>query len=377
MEQFSIRTKCIICGYHLDNLFFPKDLSIPISCSCKTTADENDIFIPYNILTCSECKTSQTKYIGDLNLIYASNHADSTGSIMKNLHVKVCDFIRKYITTVTNITEIGAAKGILSSLILQEYPCINKYYIIEPSFIGTKLEKQFIINDYFENVNEKTYEDSNTIIISHVFEHFYNPVDILNRIQKNSNIENFLLVWPNLEYYKDNHTYHVLNTEHTFYVDNNFIKILFNNHSFELLEQIKCENHSVIFFFKRSHNLVPLKLVNKNYSINSYYNQLLDKKEDILHFIKKNKEINKKICIFPASVHTQFLLMVLEIKSFDYVLDNSPAKIGKFLYGSNLECKSFKDFCNKEDSAVVLNGGCFNKEVIHHVTLNKEQIFVL
>ena len=376
MEQFSIRTKCIICDHHLDDSFLPKDLSIPISCSCKTSKDETDIFIPYNILTCSECKTSQTKYIGDLNLIYASNHADSTGSIWKNLHIKVCDIMRKYISTITNVTEIGAAKGILSSLILQEYPCINKYYIIEPSFIGTKLEKQFIINDYFENANEESYKDSNTIIISHVFEHFYNPVDILKKIAKNSNIKNVVLVWPDLEYAKDNHIYNVLSVEHTFYVDNNFIKILFNNHSFKLLEQVKYENHSVIYFFER-HNLAPLKLVNENYSINSYYNQLLDKKDEILTFIKKNKEINKKICIFPASAHTQFLLMLLEITSFNYVLDNSPAKIGKFLYGSNLECKSFKEFCSGKDIAIVLNGGCFNKEVINHVRLEKEQLFVL
>jgi hypothetical protein len=376
MEHFLIRINCIICNHHLDDPFFPKDLSVPISCSCKTTKDETDIFIPYNILTCSECKTSQIKYIGDLSLIYASNHADSTGSIMKNLHKKVCDIMRKYITTITNITEIGAAKGVLSSLILQEYPCIEKYYIIEPYFIGTKFEKQFIINDYFENVNEESYKDSNTIIISHVFEHFYNPVDILNRIEKNANIENFLLVWPDLEYYKDNHIYHVLNTEHTFYVDNNFIKMLFNNHSFELLEQVKYENHSVIYFFKR-HILVPLKLVNENYLINSYFNKLLDKKHDILNFIIKNKQINKKVCIFPASVHTQFLIMLLEITSFDYVLDNSPAKIGKFLYGSNLECKSFKEFCSGKDIAIVLNGGCFNKEVINHVRLEKEQLFVL
>ena len=82
--------------------------------------------------------------------------------------------------------------------------------------MGNLNEKHTIINDFFENVDYKKYNDSNTIIISHVFEHFYNPIEILGKLQNNLNIENILLVWPDLEYYKDNNTRHILNTEHTF-----------------------------------------------------------------------------------------------------------------------------------------------------------------
>ncbi len=79
---------------------------------------------------------------------------------------------------------------------------------------------------------------------------------------------------------------------------------------------------------------------------------------------------NKKICIWPASVHTQFLIMLLQITcdDIDFVLDNSSNKIGKVLYGYNLECKSFNNYCNDENCAIILNGGCFNAEVIN---LNK------
>jgi hypothetical protein len=45
------------------------------------------------------------------------------------------------------------------------------------------------------------------------------------------------------------------------------------------------------------------------------------------------------------------------------VLDNSPNKIGKYLYGYNLECKSIEDKLNDEKYAIILNGGCFNKEI--------------
>ena len=77
-------------------------------------------------------------YLGKLDIIYKLNHADSTGYIMENLHIKVSNILNKYITSITNITEIGSAKGILSNLILKTHESILKYYIIEPTFIGNK-----------------------------------------------------------------------------------------------------------------------------------------------------------------------------------------------------------------------------------------------
>jgi hypothetical protein len=212
--------------------------------------------------------------------------------------------------------------------------------------------------------------------MSHVFEHFYNPNEILNKLNNNNNIENIILVWPDLEYYKDNNNYHVLNTEHTFYVDNNLIKTLFNNISFQLIEQIKYENHSVIFFFQKNTTLEKLKIENINYKIDNYYNFLFKKKADICEFIKINKDNNKKVTIWPASVHTQFFLMLLQLKDIDFVLDNSKNKIGKYLYGNNLECRSFSDNCNKE-TAIILNGGCFNKEVVNIVKENKMEYIII
>jgi hypothetical protein len=210
------------------------------------------------------------------------------------------------------------------------------------------------------------YNDSNTLIISHVFEHFYNPIEILNKIMNNSNIENILLVWPDLQYYKNNNIFHVLNTEHTFYIDNELIKILFNNYLFETIEEIKYENHSVLFYFKRNK-------INTDYSIDNLFNNILNRKSEIMTFIKNNKFNNKKICIWPASVHTQFLIMLLQLTNdeIDFVLDNSINKIGKVLYGYNLECKSFNDNCNDENCAIILNGGCFNNEVINLIKIYK------
>ena len=123
--KYTIRSVCIICNSFLENTFFKNDLKIPLASYLINNIDNNENnFIPYNIYTCSLCKTTQTKYLGNLNDIYKYNHADSTGIIMKNLHENVLVILEKYISDITNITEIGSSYGFLSNNIffLQNCP---------------------------------------------------------------------------------------------------------------------------------------------------------------------------------------------------------------------------------------------------------------
>ena len=372
--MYSTRSHCIFCKEKLTNSLLPKDLEIPVG--CYSTDEPTINLIPYNILLCSKCKTSQTKYLGDLNEVYRINHADSTGTIMKNLHIKVKDLLvnlkNNNTLNINNIVEIGASRGILSDLLLDE-KVVDKYYVIEPNFIGNDRENRIVINDYFENVDFNEYKNSNTILISHVLEHFYNPMDIIEIIKDNNSIENFILVWPDLEYYKNNDVYHVLNTEHTYYVDNNFIVDLFNNHNFELITQQDYVGHSVLFAFKRNNNLSLKLLNNKDYSLELFIKNIYNKKQIIDGFIEKNKD--KQISIWPASVHTQFLLLFFGSEQFNYVFDNSPNKFDKYLYGYNLKCLSFKEYVNDDKFAVILNGGVFNKEVKDLIN-NKNVLYI-
>jgi len=169
----------------------------------------------------------------------------------------------------------------------------------------------------------------------------------------------------------------VLNTEHTFYVDNNFIVDLLNNYNFELIEKIYYVNHSVIFYFKRNLNLKNRKLINKNHDISNYFNSLINKKELITEFIETNKKIGKTISIWPCFVHTQFLLIFLNNLHIDYVLDISPKKINKYLYGNNLKCLSFSKEITNNNNAVILNGGVFNKEIKKFINLDSNSVLFI
>jgi hypothetical protein len=363
--KHSIRKKCIFCGDDLNQNYFKVDLQNYVAHYSVNPDVELDKMsnIPFNVCVCDTCKTPQLKYLGDLNEIYKLNHADSTGTIMNSLHQENLNLILKYKDSIKNVIEIGSSKGVLADLLTQHMKL--DYYIIEPSYFGN-IDNKIIISDFYENVDDSSL-NANTMIISHVFEHFYEPMVILDKITKNNNIENFFLVFPDLEYYINNNVLHVLNTEHTYYVDNEFLVKLLKNVGFELVEQLNHKNHSVIFYFKRTvktNEGLVIDFENKNYNLDKYFSQINDKVSRFNKEIEKNE--GKNIYIWPASIHSLYLLIFgLKQDKLSGFLDNSKNKIGEKMYGTDLKVFSFKEkIQEKNDNTVILiNGGVFNKEI--------------
>ena len=62
---YSERTKCIFCGLNDFELVLDKDLKTTISLRLTPNIQETN-FMPYNILLCNNCNTSQNKYLGNL-----------------------------------------------------------------------------------------------------------------------------------------------------------------------------------------------------------------------------------------------------------------------------------------------------------------------
>jgi len=363
--KYSIREKCLFCDFELSETYFKNDYENYIShyqVDINKNLDES-IKIPFNICICSKCKTVQNKYLGDLSEIYKINHADSTGTTMINLHKKNTNLILKYKEKIINIIEIGSSKGVLADNIL-EYLNV-KYYIIEPSFFGDRNNK-IIIDDFYENVNDNNI-NANTIVISHVFEHFYEPKQILEKIYLNKNIQNFFLVFPDLEYYINNNVLHVLNTEHIYYIDNDFLINVIESYGFNLIEKEYYNGHSVLFYFNRDKftEKKEINCINKNYSLDFYYNNIFKNIERSTYLLNINN--NCKKYIWPASIHSLYLFTFgFDEKLLDGMLDNSSNKIGKKMYGTDLEIFSFNKIIedNKNENIfIILNGGLFNSEV--------------
>jgi len=357
-KNYTIRKKCIFCKNDLNKDYFKSDLKNYVGHYAVELEETNFTEIPFNVCICEKCNTPQIKYLADINEVYKINHADSTGTTMVNLHKLNLEFILKYHSYIKNVIEIGSSKGVLADMILENLKL--NYYIIEPNFFGDRNNK-IIINDFYENVNDEEI-DADTLIISHVFEHFYEPLQILNKIHKNKKIKNFFLVFPDLEYYINNNVLHLLNTEHTYYIDNNFLINLLKSYGFNLVEKIDYINHSVLFYFRREtvKQIQDLDFKNKNYNIDLYFNRI-NKTVELFNSVL---ELNNTVYLWPASIHSQYLFIFgLNYQKLKGLLDNSKLKINKKIYGSNLNVYSFSDTIKNNDIIFLINGGVFYKEI--------------
>lgn len=361
MNNYTERKKCIFCLSDLKTQLFESDLKNYVAHYAVDKEVEKFDCIPYNVLVCDNCKTYQTKYLGDINEVYRINHADGTGITMQKMHEKKLDLILNHKDQVDGIIEIGSSKGILCDQILDNLD-VN-YFIVEPSYFGNS-DNRTIINDYYENVDDSKIE-ANTIVMSHVFEHFYEPLKILEKISSNKNIKNIFLTFPNLEKYISEGIHHVLNTEHTFYIDNKFVEKIFLKYGFKLEDIEFYNHHSVLFYFKRNDELSADSILIKNEenNVDDYFKKIYEAVSYFNNIIENNKD--KNIYLFPASCHSIFLTIFgLNYQNIFGMVDNSPNKIGKKMYGLELNIFSFKKILEEDKKALFLiNGGVFNKEI--------------
>lgn len=352
---YSIRQNCIMCSSVLETLTFQKDLQTPI-CYSFFDSITPSYFIPYNIYICSNCHTIQNKYLCNLSLLYKINHIDNFGIVKHNMH----SFFSQFITAnnhITGIIEIGACHDYLSRLI-RSNSTIQDITIIDPSFTGDTTDL-IIVHKYLEDCNLQLYK-GNTIVMSSVFEHFYNPLHILDILQKSLSIDYIYINHPNMDFALENHIHINLTAEHTFYINNSFLEKIFNTFGFILQRMELFENHTICYEFKRSSISFTNILDNE---ISAFYKYI----STIQHTVKKLNDMmdnnpTMKYYIWPASMHiVPLFINGLQYNRVTALLDNSPNKIGKYFYGYQLVCKSFKDIIqNGDENTCIILGGAPN-----------------
>lgn len=375
--MFSERIKCIFCNSYELKTYFKKNFMIPQS-ACMTNTIIKGELMPYNIQICSTCKTFQNKYLANLDILYCKDLIiNPYGNIRKNCVKTFYEFIKNDNMNISGIIEIGGGSGELYKMFKNEIP----YIIIDPSSnidLGDKLIKKFIEDIDLNNFDQKY----NTLIMSHVFEHFYEPKKILNIISKCFNIKYIYICHPNFDTYvkKDPNQYYLLHCEHTFYIENDFLVKLFNNISFELIKSEEIDDYSLNFKFERKENLKRIEEINLNSEniMNIYHEKIFNK----IKYFNELLEQNNDFYIWPCSFHNIVLFNFgLNYKKLKGILDNSETKIGKYMYGFNIKCESFNKIINNTDDNkiiyIILNGGVFNKEIINKYNYVKNIIFIL
>lgn len=342
---------------------FAKDLEIAMGCYCVEDPMDKGVSMPYNVVMCAQCKTYQTLYLGDVRVIY-NYSATAYGTIRGSMNDLFAQFISQN-DKIQSIIEIGAGNGSLADTIL-EYKKDITYNIVDPTYSGRE-EGRTVQRVFIEDM-ENLDTISDTLVMSHVFEHFYRPSHVLEKLSKCAAIQHIYVSFPDLEYCIQGDSYHVLNPEHIYYVENDFIKALFAQYGFETQRTYHHKNHSVFFEFVRQKTaptqLIPLCNARSETEVPAFFKRIFERVNAIQ---SRLEDIPKecKIYIWPCAMFSTFLFaMGLPKDRIVGVLDNSPHKIGKYLYGHNLQCMSFLNVLeSNEPAAIILNGGCYNQEI--------------
>lgn len=355
---FTVRKSCIFCDSHKLETILKEDKTIAMSYALlKDTS--NGYFIPYNIYHCQDCNSIQTKYIGDLEKVYSVNHIDNYGVVKSKMHEFFASFILEN-QSLINTAEIGACHDVLSRILLNKQPK-NNIHIIDPYFTGSS-DGITLVSDYIENVKLPSLP-VNALIMSSVFEHFYNPRTVLEQFQAAPNIQYIYLNHPQLEHAVKNDIYINLTTEHTFYIEDAFLIDLFRSYGFELTRKSSFEHHTNCFEFTRK-SLSGQVGFPKNKSsltdITKYIKRLDQKIKNMNTFMEENPGYD--YYVWPASMHlTPIFTHGFNTQKVKGLLDNSPNKIGKYFYGYNLPCYSFTEVVeNAGPNVCIFLGGSPN-----------------
>lgn len=359
--KLQLRQNSIITGQEsLDFLFELKSFPAFIGCTSMPKAD--DIFADMTWMICKSSGIIQLKNLLPLDLIYSEYHSEALGPTWQKHHVELSQFIKKYQTG--NILEIGGSNGTLAKIYTSENKMDSPWTIIEPnpSFNGNEDIK--VVKAFFdENIS---VPNVGTIVHSHVLEHLFDPnllLQHINQILPDNGVNVFSI--PNLYQYLKNKYSNSINFEHTYFLTEYFTDYLLNRHGFEIIEKYKYEDHSIFYATRKSTTNKKIRLVNQFDEYKKLYLDMVNYYDN--EVIKLNGLISEhkgKVFLFGAHIFSQFLLYRgLEQNNIETIIDNSPNKKNKRLYGTNLIVNSPEIISALDNVAVILKAGQYQEEV--------------
>jgi hypothetical protein len=362
------RTSCVLCKHDL--IDFYRQEKYPLLTTPTTSDISDDIFVDLDYKICSLCKCVQLTTLVDPISLYSSDNKNFLTPIWKEHHTSFVDFIKKSIDPTNGICEIGGG----SNPLYQYFNIPINYSVLD---VYNPVNKEKSIQYTIGNCETFTNYTNDTIMLSHTFEHLYNPRDFLKNIS-NSCIKNIFISVPNFkDWLHQNLTVSILFTQHTFYFEKEQITCLFSEFGFRLQDFCVFKNHSLFFFFQRA------ELIDTPTMIPSISESLI-----LNHFSKKSININTIILerdtyIMPSFYIGQQVYYYLNNSLKEKVigfLDNDINKINKRLYGTPLITYSPQVLMNKTNVSVILVNTPYYQEIkeqllninstIHIVSIN-------
>ena len=309
-----IRNNCIICNNPINFLYRLNDM--PISLSPTNQDIKDDIFKDQNFYNCVICGCVQLYNLIDVNILYKDAHNLTMALPMwNNHHNEFSNFILNNIVS-NSILEIGGSSGALYNRLHKlDYSCMD---ICDSNFDTSN------INYIKGNCEEYNFENIECIVLSHVFEHLYNPQKFIENIS--NHVTYVYISIPNMSSLLENKSSSILHYEHTYYIDKYFMEYLFSVYGYSLHKYKEFGTHSLFMLFKKT-NCHKMELMYRDIS-NDFLTIYNDAKRRFPNKILENS------FIVPGGHMGQLVYTLCKPTSILGFLDNDKSKHYKRNYGT-------------------------------------------
>lgn len=377
------RNGCVVCeNTHLETLEpMYTSKSFPVFVGCTETESDTDLRMDMSWVICPNCGTIQLDKLVPLDILYQENHSEAIGSIWQNHHAEFADFILEY--GKESRLEIGGSNGRVAQLARNKNES-GRWLILEPNILETtqEISNTEFQQGWFDDKYQPPFK-IDTVIHSHVIEHWYEPRQTLAQINKLLQIgDKMIFSVPNMKVWLKAKYTNCLSFEHSYYLPEDVVEFLVGEFGFKVIAKKYFQEHSIFFACEKlDKELATFPQLPKNYQENkALYEDFID------YYIKLVNGVQDKLAkyqglkyIFGAHIFTLSLLgFGLKQEDFLSVLDNSPVKIGKRLYGTNLMVNSPKCLKDHQEALVVLKAGNYTDEIKQDVleNINSNILFV-
>ena len=350
----------------LEPLFSIKQF--PVFQGSVTTPPGQDLKADLNFYISRGSGMVQLTPLLPLDVIYQSEHNPGTnGQIWLDHHKAFAEFVLQH--NPTSVYEIGGSHGILSENCYAQDPGI-KWTIIEPVPVPVEGLHATVVNGFFD-LDTVIPQDVDMIVHSHVLEHMYNPGEFFERLSQLPIGTQMCFSVPSLYNHIEQKFTNALSFEHTYFCINEYILYWLAQSGYLVKEIQTFGDHSVFYSTMRAH-AIPIPMPNRYEQNKKLFTEYIDyHKQNIDALNTRIKNAGVPVYLFGAHVFSQSLLaMGLQEEHIVAVLDNSPLKQNRRLYGTGLRVYSPKLLAEVDDAIVILQAGQYTNEIRQEIVDN-------
>lgn len=307
-----------------------KDLPTFMGCVESDYRIEDDYFSDLMFGVCPISGTIQSLNRLPLDKIYIRPHNACIGKVWREHNNAFAKFILERLPKNAIVYEIGGGDGMVASICI-DY--VKEWHIIEPNlpdtcFIHDKLT--YHTKGYYPEVDIK---NADVVVHSNLLEHIQDPMNFL--INMKSPMQLFSV--PNFNFGMNIGNPSILNFEHENALQEELLNNICQSAGYSTFS-VNYNNFTMFYEIHKSGKIKKLKPFNYNKSLELltiYTNELKLQAITLESKIKSQLQDNNKIFFFGAHIFYTCLRSLGLHTKFTGIIDNSPLKINKRLYGTS------------------------------------------